>query len=388
MRILCHAQHLSGVGHFVRMHALACGLNAAGHEVHLVEGGRPVPHLRDAAEPQVVPLPPLARSGGSLVALGSTAPVCSVIEERARELARAVERIRPDVLLIDHYPFSKWELDLEIAAAIDAGRACNPAIRVLCSLRDIVRQTRYERADSQAYEERVLAQLRARFDGILVHADPAFTRIEEHFGRCDDFPVGVEYTGFVTHPLPAESGASAAGPHAVLSCGGGAGSLAFLRAAMEAFRRLASGGAVGSMQLIVFASAAADISELEELETAAGNGPFQIRRFGPDFERCLHNSAISISRAGYNTCATLLRSRTRALLAPDPVMSDQGFRARRFAELGLAAVVEGNPPDVGALMAAVEATLVSPPPRHGFAVDGVARTRALVEAVNTWSSSR
>lgn len=388
MRILCHAQHLSGVGHFVRMHALACGLSAAGHEVHLVEGGRPVPHSRDAAEPQVVRLPLLARSGGTLVALGSTVPVCSVIEERARELARAVERIRPDVFLIDHYPFSKWELDLEIAAAVDTGRACNPEVRILCSLRDIVRQTRYEQADSLAYEERILARLRARFDGILVHADPAFTRIEEHFARCGDFPVAVEYTGFVTHPLPSQIEGSAEGSHAVLSCGGGAGSLAFLQAAMEAFRRLASGGAVGSMQLMVFASAAADTSEFEALETMAGNGPFQIRRFGPEFERCLHESALSISRAGYNTCVALLRSRARAVLVPDPVMSDQGFRARRFAEVGLAAVVEGNPPDLGALMAAIEATLASSPPQHGFAVDGVARTPALVESVNVWSGRR
>jgi predicted glycosyltransferase len=374
------------------MHALACGLNAAGHQVHLVEGGRPVPHARDSAEPQAVRLSPLARFGGTLVALGSTAPVRSVIEDRARELARAVERIRPDVFLIDHYPFSKWELDLEIAAAIDAGRACNPAVRILCSLRDITRQTRYEEADSLSYEERILAQLGARFDGILVHADPAFTRIDEHFARGGDFPVAVEYTGFVTHPLTSgiqdSAEVSAEGPYAVLSCGGGAGSFAFLRAAMEAFRRLAGGGALGSMHLIVFPSAAADASELEALETLAGDGPFRIRRFGPEFERCLHASALSISRAGYNTCAALLRSRTRAVLAPDPVMSDQEFRAKRFVELGLATVVEGSPPDVGALMSAIQTTLTSAPPRHGFAIDGVARTRALVETVNTWGGRR
>jgi predicted glycosyltransferase len=365
------------------MHALACGLSAAGHEVHLVDGGRPVPHVRDASEPQAVRLPPLARSAGKLVALEGAAPVQAVIEERARQLAGAVAHIRPDAILIDHYPFSKWELDPEITAAIDGARASNPAVRVLCSLRDIVRQTRYEEAAPRSYEERVLSLLGARFDGILVHADPVFTRLEEHFARCADLPVAVEYTGFVTHPLPAEN-ELCAGPCGVLSCGGGSGGLAFLRSAMEAFRRLAH----GSMRLAVFPSAAADDAELATLAAMAGDGPFHIRRFGPEFEPFLQRSAFSISRAGYNTCAALLRSRTHAVLVPDPVMSDQEFRARRLAQFGLATVVEGDPPDVQALMTAIEEAMAQPQPRHALSVDGVARTRVLVETADAWSRRR
>ena len=384
MRILCHAQHLSGVGHFVRMHALACGLRAAGHEVHMIQGGRPVPHASDPWEPQAVHLPPLARVAGTLVALDGAACVATVIEERTRRLAAAVERLRPDALLVDHYPFSKWELDPELAAAVDAARASNPAVRILCSLRDIVRQTRYEKAAPLAYEDRVLSLLRARFDGILVHTDPAFTRLEEHFTRCAELPVAVEYTGFVTRTLPAAD-ESAAGAYGVLSCGGGNAGLAFLRAAMEAFRRLATRGILGAMRLKVFASAAANDDELATLAAAAEGGPFQIRPFGAEFERVLHDSAFSISRAGYNTCAALLRARTRAVLVPDPVMSDQAFRARRLAQLGLATVVEGDPPDVQALMAAVEATVARARPRHELAVDGVARTCRLVETVDEWT---
>jgi predicted glycosyltransferase len=154
---------------------------------------------------------------------------------------------------------------------------------------------------------------------------------------------------------------------------------------MDAFRRLADRGVVGSIRLIVFASATADDAELERLEAMAGSGPFRIRPFNAEFERFLHGSAFSISRAGYNTCAALLRSRVRAVLVPDQVMSDQEFRARRLAELGLATVVEGNPPDVRALMGAIKATLASAAPRHDLNMDGVARTRALAEAVDAWS---
>lgn len=42
VRVLCHAQHFKGIGHFVRMHAIARGMSEA-HDVYLVDGGRPVP---------------------------------------------------------------------------------------------------------------------------------------------------------------------------------------------------------------------------------------------------------------------------------------------------------------------------------------------------------
>ncbi len=377
MRILCYAQHLSGVGHFVRMHALASGLSAA-HDVHLVAGGRPVPHARDPAALRVVRLPPLARTGGTLVALDTTASTRSVLEDRVRALTRAIERIRPEVVLVDHYPFSKWELEAEVAAAIDAARVCNPAVRIFCSLRDVVRQTRYEQTAPDAYAERVLAGLRSRFDGILVHADPAFTRLEEHFARCADLPVPVAYTGFVIQPPPSTPTASVQEPYAVLSCGGGAGGLAFLLASMEAFRRLAADGALGSMQLVVFPGAFTSDSDFEALAAAAERGPFDIRRFGPEFASALDGGALSISRAGYNTCVALLRARARAVLAPDPVMSDQGFRARRFAALALAQVVEGDPPDVASVMVAMRRALAGPAPQHRFDIDGVVRTGALL----------
>lgn len=383
MRVLCYAQPLTGVGHFFRMHALACGLSEA-HEVHLVDGGRPVPHARGAVQPRIVELSPLCRSGDDLVALGTTATAGSVLEHRARALSRAAAQIRPDVVLIDHYPFSKWEIEGEIAAAIDAARACHPTVRVLCSLRDIVGQSRYERMDRNAYEERVLDKLRARFDGILVHADPAFTRLEEHFGRYADLPVPVKYTGFVAQPPTSVLAVSNAAPYAVLSCGGGARGLAFLLTAMEAFRRLAVEGVLGSMRLVVFPAAFASGGDLETLAAAAERGPFQLRRFGPEFNQLLGPSALSISRAGYNTCAALLGARVCTVLSPDPTMPDQQFRARRLAQLGLATCVDGNPPDIAALMAAIRTALAGSPPPHGFAVDGVARTRALVETVEAW----
>lgn len=375
MRILCHGQALSGVGHFVRMHAIASGLSAA-HEVHLVEGGRPVPVGRAPVAPARIPLPRLARVDGRVHALGADGSDAEpVLAERALSLAEAAARIRPDVVLVDHHPFGKWELDAEIAALAAAAHRARPGARVVCSLRDIAPHGRFEALPRADFEAGVLARLAAHFDAVWVHADPAFARLEQHFERAGELPVPVRYTGFVS-PAPAAPAAGGAGPYAVLSCGGGAGSLPFLLAAIAAFRRLRAAGAIAPLALEVFAGAFAGQPELETLREAAAGGPVSLCPFSPEFAGRLAASALSISRAGYNTTALLLRAGVPAVVVPDPAMSDQGPRARRLAELGLATLATG---DADALAAAIETALARPPARHGFDLDGVAGTRALVE---------
>lgn len=376
MRILCHAQNLSGVGHVVRMRAIARGLSAA-HEVYLVDGGRPIPIRRSPDEPEALELPRLFRADGRLSAAGGPAAVPGLLEERAGILARAVERIRPDIVLIEHYPFSKWELGLEMAATIEAARRSNA--RVLCSLRDVVRKTRYEDQPPDVYEARVLSLLREGFDAILVHADPAVTRLEEHFSRAADLPLPVHYTGFVVEPFVPHAGSPPQEPYALLSCGGGTRSLAFLRASIEAFRRLSAQGTLGAMQLFVFPNPFPGADEVEALRAATRGGPFQLRTFSPDFTTWLAGSALSISRAGYNTASQILKARARSVLVPDPDMSDQESRAMRLAELGLATVVEGRPAHVENIAAGIETALARPPVRHELDLEGVVTTRAILE---------
>ncbi len=378
MRVLCYAQHLSGVGHFVRMRALARGL-ACAQEVHLVDGGRPVPRSdADAALPRIA-LPVIFRSGGALVAADG-APAATVLAARARLLAAATAELRPDVVLIDHYPFSKWELEGEIAAMIAAARGAV----VLCSLRDIAPRTRQEDVSEARYAERVLATLAARFDGVLVHADPAFTRLDEHFGNAAALPVPVRYTGFVAEPLGAPTTAPA--PAAVLSCGGGSRSLPFLLAAIAAFRDARDAGALAGIERVhVFASAFPGAEEQDALRAAAAADPrVVIEPFSGDFAARLPASALSISRAGYNTTVQLLQADVPSVVVPDPRMSDQGSRAARLAALGLAEVVSGDPPPVATLAAALSRALVQPRRPHAFALDGVAKTCAILAG---WTST-
>jgi len=378
MRILCYAQSLIGVGHFVRMLAIARGLGAAAHEVHLVDGGRAVPRREGPFDPSLVTLPRLVRLGGRLAVEEDGNSVVDVLAERTRRLTEAATQIRPDVVLVDHYPFGRWELDAEIGGTITAARRANAGVRIVCSVRDNLRSN-YRCAEQDAHELGVLARLRKFFDDMLIHTDPGFARLEDAFTRAEEIALPRRYTGFVVdHSTVSPDVTLPSGPYIVLSCGGSTTNLGFLLAAVEAFRRLRARRALGAMPLLVFPGPVGEAGAAA-LRAALGDGPFQLCGFFPDFPAWLAGSTLSISRAGYNTCAEILASGTRSILVPNPDNADQTPRARRLAELGLATVVEGDPPDADAIAGAITTAVACPPARHALDLNGVAATLAVLE---------
>lgn len=377
MRVLCHAQHFTGIGHFVRMHAIARGMSEA-HEVYLVDGGRPVPRRRDPRPIELIPLPRLVRAAGRIVGLETDTPVALLVEQRIRLLTQLVERIRPDAILIDIYPFSKWPVGEEITRTIEVARRLNARVRVVTSLRDITPMTPHEMSRPGLYEAGVLSRL-VPFDAILAHSDPSFARIEDYFDCAADLPLPVHYTGFVAGtPTPLVK-TPEPGSYAILSCGGNRASLAFLLNSIEAFRVLRARGALGSMSLCVFPGPDASAADVAALSAATGDGPFLLCEFSPDFDAWLAGSALSISRCGYNTVVQFLQARVRSVVVPNPDIDDQPPRARRLAKLGLATVIEGAAPPVEAIATAIEEAMARPPVEHALDLDGVAATQRILE---------
>jgi predicted glycosyltransferase len=380
VRILVHAQHLSGVGHHVRSLEIARGL-AQTHDVFFVDGGRPVPRPRANQEPERIPLPQLVRRGGGLATVDRARRVSDVLAERCESLCRAARRLAPDVFLIEHYPFSKWELEGELAVAIDAARAANSRLRVVCSVRDVCRRTRHEPTDDEAWGERVVRVLNADFDAVLVHADPRFTRLEDHFASAGRIEIPVLYTGFVSQqPDPAAARRDAG--FAVLSTGGGVGSDGLARQCVESWKRLHAAGVSRSRALVVFSGLFWSASEQARIRRETEGGPFEVRPFEPDFISWMAAADLSISRAGYNTCTNVLATGCRALLIPDPRMSDQPFRARRLAELGLVDVFSPAAPGVTDLTHAIATALRRPLRSHDLDLDGAGCTRRLLESLS------
>ena len=129
--VLIYAQHLSGVGHFVRMHELGRAL-AARHAVWMTDGGREVVR-RSHGDLRLLALPRIERRGAGLAALEAGASPEQALQRRREALAEAVGQLRPAVLVIEHFPFSKWELRAEIEALIAAARSARPSFKYCLS---------------------------------------------------------------------------------------------------------------------------------------------------------------------------------------------------------------------------------------------------------------
>jgi predicted glycosyltransferase len=361
MRILCYSQTLIGVGHFVRMHLLAQGFAAAGHDVGLVDGAGAVPRPLTGPQPVRLSIPAVVRRPDGALAGVDDGSVSQILAERARSLVDAVGAMRPDVVLVDQWPFNKWDLGDEITGMIGAARRANPALRVWCCRRDIANQTRLEPVPRDEYPVRVGDLLEEWFDGLLVHADPALVRIDDDFAAAARI-APVTYTGYVAERAPSGAPRPAPPPYAIVSTGGLHGA-PFLAAAVAAIERACPGLAVHA-----FAPPGAP---------GIGVPGATVHPFSTDFARWLTGAALSISRAGYNTSAAILAARVRAVVVPDPRLPDQLVRASVLHEAGLATACEE---DVDAIAKAVIDALAGPPPSHTLDLDGATTTRRIVES--------
>ncbi|HML08373.1 MAG TPA: glycosyltransferase [Xanthobacteraceae bacterium] len=380
LRILLYVQHLTGVGPYVRTSEIAKAL-AQRHDVMLTDGGQPVPRT-GMERVAMLPLPRVRRQGSRLAAFHGESEIAAVMQARHQCLRETIRSFRPDVLLVEHYPFSKWVLGDEIASMVAESRAANSAVKIICSVRDIQPRSRHEACSDEDYAREVTSRLRAHFDGIIVHGDPLFARLETELPFLAAAGLCLAYTGIVSE-RPAATNPdwikAAVQPSFILaSVGGGSDRADLLRHVLKAWQRLKETSGFAEWKLLLCHGLGEFDSDLVDQVRRHGEAVV-LRPFGTDFLPLLQVAALSVSCAGYNTCANILETRCRAVLVPDPEMSDQSSRASLLAARQVAVVVPPAGLTAAKLAAAILKCLAPPPPKHDIALDGAERTRVLIE---------
>ncbi len=383
LRILLYVQHLTGVGHYVRTSEIAKAL-AQRHDVMLTDGGWPVPRA-GLEQVTMLPLPRVRRQGSELASLQGESEIAAVMQARQQCLWETIRTFRPDALVVEHYPFSKWILEDEIAGMAAESRAANPSVKIICSVRDIQPRTRHEACSEEDYAGEVTNRLRAHFDGILIHGDPAFTRLEAQLPFLSATGLRLAYTGIVSErPAATNPGwikaAAKEASFVLASVGGGGDRANLLRHTLEAWHWLRERGELAGWRLVLCPGLGDSDVDLAEQVQRYGE-EVTLRPFGDDFLPLLQAAALSVSCAGYNTCANILETRCRAVLIPDPEMSDQTSRASLLAARHVAVVVPPAGLDGTKLAAAMLKCLAASPPDHDIALDGAERTRVLIEEI-------
>jgi predicted glycosyltransferase len=200
----------------------------------------------------------------------------------------------------------------------------------VCSLRDIL----VEKKDQKAYEARVLNDLNAHFDLLLIHSDPELMPLDETFSRVKDIQVPIFYTGFVAQKARPGAGKKlrqqlAIGAREkliVASAGGGRSGFALLSNLIQAVRLLPNSKQI---RLEMFTGPFRDEDEFKKL-SAHSSKRIRVRYFTKRFLDFLSAADLSVSLAGYNTCMNLLVTRTPALVYPYLRQREQPLRVAKI----------------------------------------------------------
>ena len=364
-RVFFYVQHLLGIGHLKRAAAIARALAEAGASVDFVLGGVPVSGIAPAGV-RVVQLPP---------AIASDAQFTNLLDEhgdkvdetwkawRRGALLTAFAEAKPDIVLLEMYPFGRRQFRFELLPLLDCVAGLFPKPLVAVSVRDIlVDKGRMDRA------REAVDIVNKHVDLVLVHGDPHLTRFDLTFPLAANIAHRLAYTGFVVEkPVAADPFGDRADGEILVSAGGGAVGLPLLAAAIRAKRltrhrhhrwRIVTGANLPAPHR----------AELDKL--AAGDPDITIEGFRADFGKLLAACRLSVSQGGYNTVMELIASRCPAVVVPfaEGGESEQTLRARMLMERQVLSMVDPEFLTAGTLAAAIDA--VRPPAELTLNLDG------------------
>lgn len=348
-RVFFYVQHLLGIGHLARASRIAEALAEDGFDVTVVTGGTPVagfpgPHVNHIALPTIV-----AGNAGFKGLVDETGkPVDEAFEARRRDmLLNAFHDCAPDIVVIEAFPFGRRQVRFELLPLLAEIRSMEPRPRLVTSLRDILQER-----TKRGRDEETVALVKAYFDRVLVHGDPAFARLDETFPLAAEVADKITYTGLVAPPPPPPVTERF---DIVVSAGGGAVGSDLIRAALETARNLSH------YQWCLVTGPNLPQGDFDAL---AADAPQNVKlfRFRQDFAGLLSGARLSVSQAGYNTVCDILRAGCRSLLIPFTAggETEQSVRAARLERLGLALVLPEPQLNAGRMEHMVQQALASP----------------------------
>lgn len=367
--VLFYVQPLLGLGHEARAAAMARAMIDAGMAVTIVAGGTPgiQPETGGA---HLVTLPSLRAADPryqALVDAGGAAPDEALWRERQHRLMAAFDATRPDILLVETFPFGRWPFRRELMPLLDiARRHC----RIVCSVRDLL-----EPKAEGSRNRRIVELIDRYFDLVLVHGDPALATLDRTFADTAAIADRLRYTGYVAPAIPAAGAGDGAGTgEIVVSAGGGATCATLMTAAAGAARRDSR-----RWRFLLGPNSPSDL----RTRLAATRG-IAVEPIRPDFRALLRRAAASISQAGYNTALDVLISQVPAVMVPFAGFGqrEQVLRASLLAERGLVEMLPEDGMTPGSLLDAVARALARPAPATcGLRLDGAAETARLLVAL-------
>lgn len=343
-RILIYCQHVLGMGHLIRSMAIARALRNC--SVTFVNGGESLSGVDVPSWVTIVNLPPISTDSEfqSMKVHGEDTTLEQVQQVRKNMLFEIVGHFRPDVVIIELFPFGRKRFAFELLPLLAHIRLSVPSTKVVCSLRDIL----VTKPDPTRHEDWVVSLMNRYFDLLLIHSDPTFQTLDETFSRCQDLRCEVQYTGFVATEsnspketiMKTDTPTSDGLPLILGSIGGGRVGYELLDSTVRASSLLIRN--IPHRMLLFTGPYMPEPQYAQLQELAARHTHIDVRRFTSAFESLMQQAALSISMAGYNTCMNILTTGTRALVWPftGHKNDEQTIRAQKLERRGLLTLLE------------------------------------------------
>lgn len=369
---MVYVQHLLGIGHQMRAAAIVRAMQADDLDVVCVSGGE-AGGMPDLGGARLVQLPSArAADAGFSQFLDSTGrPIDDAWRARRKAaLLAAFREIAPDRLLVESFPFARWQFRFELLPLLEAAR--ERGVATACSVRDILVEKK-----KPGRQEEIVKVLRKYFDAVLVHGDEGLVPFGATFGAAGEIADLIRYTGYVAPSAPDPSPEGPGKGEVVVAAGGGAVGGALLRAAVGA--RPMTGVAQAPWRLIT----GPNLSPRERAELPETEG-ITVETLRADYRDVLARADLSVSQAGYNTVMDILVTGVRAVLVPFSAEgeTEQALRARLLADRGRVTLVDEATLTAETLAAGIDAALATPTNALGdLALDGAGETTRAVRAM-------
>jgi len=383
--LLFYCQPTLGIGHLIRRMAIAHGLTQD-FNVYFVNSGEVIQEFPIPDGIEVINLPIVkpkldCHSQGEQPSK-EFSDMDAVLKFRRDRILELCDRIHPDAVMVEQFPFSHHGFAPELIPLLE--RARSYGAKTICSVRDIVVEQ-----DQGHYATRVCQLINLYFDQLLIHGDPAFIPLEASFSRMGNLTCEIHYTGYVVpdvdRELPTKTDREP--PSIVVSVGSGHFGHELLDCVAETAIFLED-KIPHQIQMFTGPFAPVDVyKRLQIISSRCSN--LKVERYTPDLLSYIAKADLSISMAGYNTTLNVLQVGVRAMQLPvrDKHDYEQQLRSKRLEKLGIVKVLEqADLEPINLSLEILDALIHTPSPIY-FCLRGVQITAARVKALVTQEDS-
>jgi len=393
-RLLFYCQHVLGIGHLIRSLAMIEALNE--FEIFFLNGGERIAGIPFPPDITIIDLPALQTDEefNHLQTMDQHHSLDDIQRMRRELILAEWERLQPDVIMIELFPFGRKRFASELIPLLARNRRAGSPSKVVCSLRDIL----VSKSNQDRHEGWVCHVINQYFDLILVHSDPTFQTLDETFARMNDLHCDVQYTGFVAQHCEVHQTSSEMdmllgeedSPLIVASIGGGRVGYELLECTIKAGLLLQS--TCPLRMLILSGPNMPDHQFCQLQELVEGRSGMVFRRYTAAFLQYLQKADLSISMAGYNTCMNIVTSRVPAMVLPFTGRGneEQTIRAKKLEQAGTLTVIEPHELDPETLGEKITHMLSRPggQTRRQLDTNGAEKTAQLVDTVSRPSTGK